>query len=323
MCLSLCESPIGRGSGARGEYDLRQARHTILLSTLFGALLVAGCGDGRVARPEGTPLEIYDRAVSLFFRSPRRPEEATVLLAGACAHIKEQQAQSCYNWGLLLELEKDTRGALRAYRRAASLQATDVYVAAAEALDPDHQPAEGRLRALKRAVRLCADKREGQALEELKAGAARNPKAWNRELVSQPLFQECLGHTKGYAQFVGSLPKAGGSLEQQHRAALAARDPFHKLWDLESTFAGREPASTHAVTSAWHQALRSAARGDGAGAGQALARFQAAVSGAGAPADRARGMLKAAALVVEQTRYFAAVRSHPEVRSFVGRALGP
>ena len=303
---------------------MRQAWTSILLSTLFVGLgpAVWQCGrNGAVPRPAGTVLEIYDRAVSLYFRAPRRPEKAITLLEGACTHIKEQRAQSCYNWGLLMELEKDRRGALKAYRRAAELDPLDVYRAAVAALDASERPVGKRPNALQRAVLLCAERKAADAFAVLKEASAGDHAGWTRELVAQPVFRECLGSVPGYRAFAAGLPGTTRSLTERHRAAMAARDHFHGLWDIEARLAGHESGSRHPVTAAWHQALRYAARGDGAATGRTLQEFLRALPKTGKDAGRSRGMARAAGLVVQQTRYFAGVRSHPDVRRFLDSAL--
>ena len=302
---------------------MRQARTSILLSTLFVALggTAARCSRSPLPHPSGTALENYDRAVALYFRAPRNPEKAIALLAGACTHIREQQAQSCYNWGLLLEMEKDRSGALSAYRRAAALQPLDVYQAAAAALDESARPEGHRLGALQKALAHCREKNPERALAVMREAAAEKAGGWTRELVGQPVLRECLGRVRGYQDFVAALPPTGAPLEERHRAAMAARDSFHRIWDIEARLAGRETTSGHPVTTAWRQALRHAARGDGASTGRYLQQFLHALPKSGADAPRARGMAKAAALVVQQTRFFAAVRAHPEVQRFVAAAL--
>lgn len=296
-----------------------------ILSTFFVALPVAllGCGgEPAVPKPQGTPLQIYDRAVALYFKAPRDPQKALLLLAGACTHIEERRAQSCYNWGLLLEMEGKDQEARGAYRRAVQIERLPVYESALWASDPSQKPDSTKLAAVRAAAEQCRLGRSGAALSLLQNAVAAAPKAgWSRELVAQPFFAQCLEKEARYKSFRDSLNSAGGDLRRRYASAVAAADDFRAMWDLEARLSGREGQSSHRTTRAWLAALRMAAQGNGPGAASALAEFKSSLPRDGANAERSLAMHRAAALLIRQTRYFARVRAHPGVAGFANEVL--
>ncbi len=112
--------------------------------------------------------DIYDEAVNLYYKSPRRPEEALALMDRACRLNANGQDLLCYNLGVLRELRGDPpRLALAAYRRASRIRPHAIYTAAVRRLAPDTPSARPKgvyLQTVQRLLNSCRNDNRRAAL---------------------------------------------------------------------------------------------------------------------------------------------------------------
>ncbi|MCR9144034.1 MAG: hypothetical protein NXI24_17435 [bacterium] len=269
------------------------------VSSFAVAALIAG--GGACADPDGpwTPrpyYDIYDEAVNLYYKPPRRPEAALTLMERACRSNQNGQDILCYNLGVLLELQAAPPAKiLKAYERAEKIRPHALYRAAIQRIDPDPGRLESEyLQTLSRMTVACRDQRPDRALAGLRrfvaaagsqADGATVTAAQDvasalppRESFAQPFFAECLAgpeHATEYAALLEELPETPGDLATQLMRARARLDPFHSLWDVELNLRGLADGagSKNPATTEWHDFIRSARRGQAGPAALHLRAF--------------------------------------------------
>ncbi len=294
------------------------------LSIFFGpGLLLYACLGSLDRRPH---YDIYDEAVSLYFRAPRDTSGAIKLLQRACDRGGEGRDLSCYNLGAILELESRQDEALAAYREAASLSPNPVYKAAVQrmAIDPDSLPSAYQ-QLLGRAIAACNSSDAATALEALTTLATEQPAAHSsdgpiyRDVLEQPFFRDCLGQMPAYTALLArhrKNPENAGAAALAHRAR---NNEFASLWDMEFFLRNGAASPRNPTTQAWEQALSAAGRGDAAAYAARLKDFVAALdarqanAGAGEKA-RILAMRRAAGILTLHDPNFARVRDNPTVR---------
>ena len=309
----------------------------VLLSTfLILSILVMGtagtvCKDlGPVVPMEDPYLEVFDRAIALYFKHPRRPGEALQLMKNACDRLKEERALACYNLGLLFELEGNQTPALKAYRRAWRLKAHPVFKSAIESLSPDDVTySSAYLKSMQKIITLCRTRKTDAALKVvrqlLKKSAGVDKKDGPpRSALSQPFLKSCFSGYPEYEKLIAVLPEVNGvKNERLYYQIQARRHPFFSLWDMElqlnkSSSDGRARKKT---TRAWADVLKFARARNGGKTASALGEFFKAVNRAPTKtADRSKkqkAMKRAAALLIQNDRYFAAVRGNGRIQAMI------
>ncbi len=298
-------------------------RAAAFLSIFFGpGLLLYACQGALDRRPH---YDIYDEAVSLYFRAPRDPEAAIQLLRRACDRSGASRDLSCYNLGAVLELEARRAEALEAYREAASLSPNPIYAAAVQrmSIDPNRLPS-GYQQRLAQAIAACNSSDAPRALEALAALSDTPTHSSDgpvyRDVLEQPFFRDCLGQNPAYATLLARLRK---NPENAGAAALAYRARNHEfasLWDMEFFLRNGAAPARNATTLAWEQALNAAGRGDASAYAARLKDFIATLearqanAGAGEKA-RILAMRRAAGILTLHDPNFARVRENPAVRA--------
>ncbi len=261
--------------------SIRRPRFAFALRAAILTLVLAAPG-AACGTPEGpwTPrpyYDIYDEAVNLYYKPPRRPEQALTLMERACRENKDGQDILCYNLGVLLELQAaPRRRILAAYKRAGEIRPHALYSAAIQRMQPDPDAyASPYLQSVARMTVACRENRPDRALSEFRRAiqaAAENqtspaesgkappsrpelsappPPAASaptvplpRESFAQPFFAECLAgeaQRSEYEQLLNRLIPGGAgglNLEAQVIRARARLDPFHTLWDVELNLRG-------------------------------------------------------------------------------------
>lgn len=285
--------------------------------------------------------DIYDEAVNLYYKPPRRPEQALALMDRACRLNSDGQDILCYNLGVLLELQaKPADRILAAYKRARRIRPHALYEGAIQRIAPDPTRYESQyLRSVSRMVVACRAGRSDQALAEFKRTlATKNTKpadAAPREVFSQPFFAECLADQAEFATLLAQQPSAGTTLEQQLIRARAHLDPFHSLWDVELNLRGLADGagSENPATAEWHDFVQSARRGQGAAAALHLRAFfdvlddlareamrkpeKNGPQSAAGVRQRVRAFKRAAAVLIQGDSYFHRVRRVPAIQAIL------
>ena len=277
--------------------------------------------------------DLYDEAVNLYFKAPRDAEGAINVLREGCRRNLDLQDVTCYNLGVLLEIDGKTQEAREAYEQARQLNPHPLYLAALRALDPGSHPPENRYgQELLRMIGFCRDGRPRDALRVMERLVAlqadeANGVRLNQEQFAQPFFAECLADQPAYGVLLAGLPP-GGSLEQTIVRLRAAHDEFHNLWDMESYFRGlqnRRGQSTHALTAAWDVVLEQAGSGNAAATAGGLRTFFARLEAFPAANDQERemktAMRRAAAILVSRDPYFHRVRGAGAVQALISPLL--
>lgn len=314
----------------------------ILLSIFLLLVFPMGCSNCRPSSaPEdlaGSYIEIYDRAISYYYRHPRQPEKAVDLLRRACTGIKDHQALSCYNLGHLLELEGDRTGALEAYRQAVKLKSDPIFEGALFRLDPEPgKLTSPYLQGLANTVEECRQGKPAQALKSMsevieRIGRFQKSERPDREAFEQPFFEECLGKEPGYR----ALLKKMDSARSPDPAYLYYRDrakkhPFHSLWDMELKLRGLDHSrsSRHPLTGNWQKILKFTRRQKYMEAGLALNEFykqlnnmlnateQITCKKRQRRKQKLRAIGRAAALLISQDHYFRKLRSEEKVAGLI------
>ena len=277
--------------------------------------------------------DLYDEAVNLYFKAPRDAEGAIEVLHEGCRRNLDLQDVTCYNLGVLLEIDGKTQEAREAYERARQLNPHPLYLAALRALDPGSHPPENRYgQELLRMVGFCREGRPRDAvriMEQLVALQAEENSGirLNQEQFAQPYFADCLAEQPAYAVLLAGLPVAG-DLENTIVRLRAAHDEFHNLWDMESYFRGLQNHrghSSHALTAAWQGILKQAGAGNAAATAAGLRTFFARLEAFPAASDQERemktAMRRAAAILVNRDPYFSRVRGSGVVQAVVAPLL--
>lgn len=303
----------------------RMRRAGAFLSIFFGpGLLLYACLGSLDRRPH---YDIYDEAVSLYFRAPRDTAAAIKLLRRACDRGGEGRDLSCYNLGAILELESRQAEALEAYREAARLSPNPVYKAAVQrmAIDPDSLPSAYQ-QFLARAIAACHSSDTAAALEALNALTSQAAAAHSsdapvyRDVLEQPFFRDCLGQKPAYTALLARLrknPENAGAAALAHRAR---NHEFASLWDMEFFLRNGAASPRNSTTTAWEQALSAAGQGDAGAYVARLKDFVAALEARQANAsagEKARilAMRRAAGILTLHDPNFARVRDNPTVRA--------
>lgn len=315
----------------------------ILLSIFLLLGFLISCSNCRPAPAPGdltgSYIEIYDRAISYYYRHPRQPDLAVSLLQKACRGIKDHQALSCYNLGHLLELEGDRRGALTAYRAAVKLDPHPIFKGALFRLAPEPDNLETPyLQGMAKIVEACRRGDRRGALKTMRELADRRKQfqkseRLDREAFGQPFFQECLGEEAGYRELLKTIIS-----ERRRDPALlfyrerAQRHPFHSLWDMELRLRGLDSVrhSRHPLTSEWQNILRLTRRRKHQEAIGALTKFYdrlntmqketAAISNQKMKRQRRRKLQaigRAAALLIKQDHYFRKLRGEAKIAGLI------
>ncbi len=263
-------------------------------------------------------LDVYELAFHLYFRAEDK-EKSLDVMRWACREVTDGRHISCYNLGLFLEKEGFLKEAHDAYAESFLIRPTR---AARSALDSlagrgEGKPeSQGRLAALREAEALCRQNKPREALEKL-AGAG-----WNRETLSQPFFQGCLGAEPRYRAIVAAAPSQAVSYEELLRQRGQAH-PLGRVLDMAPYLRSEGLAfeSNHPVNRSWKGFLDSVRSGNARGMHQNLAGFFSALDRVSAekPAERQAviALKRAAGTLVAQDIFFASVRRLPSVRRLV------
>lgn len=151
------------------------------MCTIFSLLGV--CRD----KIEGPYYVIYDRVISYYFKEPRQKERALQLLERACNELEENRALSCYNYGVILELEGKKGAALVAYKKANAILPHPLYRSAIFSLSPSSGNFKKSF--LKK---ITKQKKKGLKSKYYKAMALKHPfrYLWDIELHLQGLLHQ-------------------------------------------------------------------------------------------------------------------------------------
>lgn len=220
--------------------------------------------------------DIYDEAVNLYYKSPRRPEAALALMDRACRFNGNGQDLLCFNLGVLRELRGDPpRLALAAYRRAQRIRPHAIYAAAVRRLAPDAPaaaPAGAYLQTVHRMISSCRNENRRAALIHLRrfvdthtgntaAQLSQADRQRFAQSLGQPFLSECLGAAAEYTRLLdrlravpddtadaagpgasdrafGEVSTAAADLDDQLLKQRAALDEFASLWDIERRLRG-------------------------------------------------------------------------------------
>ena len=287
---------------------------------------------------KGRYYEIYDRAISLYFKQPRDPEKALALMRAACEKIRENRALTCYNAGILLELRGEVEEAVQSYRRAAALSPHPFYRAAVQDLEPGQaRPKSPYLRKIRVLLANCGRNNVSGALKAMRElselpPALRPP----RSALLQPYIRSCLKKKKGrYRALLRKFrQRSYKRYSDQYYKTLAQEKPYFSLWDMELHLrkigprAFRPPSrkkSAHPLTRAWNKTLQTVLKKDVSGARESLEEFYRELTalrrgkagrGAGASA-KIRALGRASALLVLKDKFFRPIQKDPAVQKIV------
>ncbi len=331
-------------------YYIKRQRTRLILSIFF-MLFTTACDDAGPwqQRPY---YDIYDEAVNLYYKPPRRPEAALALMDRACRENEDKTDVLCYNLGVLRELqERPTSEALAAYRAAYRLRRHPAYLAAIQRLELDPSVYESEyLRVSAYMVQACRANDAKAALKRLRefvrdrtpvqdeAADVRLQRTY-RQNFAQPFFADCL-ESQGaeYQALLEQLAEPRSNPEafaDDIYEARAKSDGFYALWDVELYLRdlGETTDSDHPATAEWQDVLAAARRGRGDAAALHLEAFFATLNElareevrkrpASAKALRARvkAMQRAAAVLIRGDSYFARVRGNAKVRAIIAPVL--
>ncbi|MEQ9364982.1 MAG: hypothetical protein RIF32_12095, partial [Leptospirales bacterium] len=326
----------------------------VAFAAVFGG---GGACDGRDGPWTPRPYyDIYDEAVNLYYKPPRRPEQALTLMERACRSNSDGQDILCYNLGVLLELENSPADRiLAAYERAQKIRPHALYQGAIQRLDPRPDRYESSyLQTLSRMTEACRAGRGAKALQDFRRavqaaefastagvdqapGNAATATLPPRESFAQPFFAQCMADRPEYARLLERLPATPGDLEAQLMLARADLDPFHTLWDVELNLRGLADGSQskNPATAEWHDFIQNARRGQGAAAALHLRAFFDVLEALGrdatqkTPANqdpgvqtagirrRVQAFKRAAAVLILNDPYFHRVRGQAAIQSVI------
>ncbi len=280
-----------------------------------------------IALPDGARYyEIWDKAAILYYGEPRNVDGAIDLLVHGCKKVSEKRDVSCYNLGVMLELEGRKEEALKAYSRARELRPHPVYDNAVFALGgrADTSGAGrtiGPLRHLEEACRSANSALIRKSLEEL-AALANDGSAPSRETLTQPFFADCLKAVPESTAIVAKLVPAKDYAESTWIRYRSRHHPFAGVWDIDLYLRGNLATGKSSVpaTQAWQKFLNAALQSNGALAGQEIQNFDKAI--AGLPAPYRISLRRAAAALVQSDALFESIKANPGVAAFVRSEFG-
>lgn len=290
----------------------------IVASILFGCL--GSCQNPPVRPPQAIHdrLDVYELAFHLYFRAEDK-EKALEVMRWACREVADGRHISCYNLGLFLEREGLLDEAREAYASSLAIHPTR---AARSALDSLAGRGQGkpesrtRLAALRSAEALCRQNKPALALAELKGTS------WNRETLTQPFFQTCLGAEPGYRAMAAQAPSQAVSYDEVLRLKGMAH-PLGRIVDMAPYLRAESLAleSNHPVNRTWKAFLDSTRAGNARGMELNLAAFFSALDRIRlekpAEAQAVLALKRAAGTLIAQDIFFAAPRRLPGIRKLV------
>jgi len=294
----------------------------LFLSIVFtwtGLHVLPGCKFNQEVRPY---YDIYDEAVFAYFLDPTDPPRALKVLDEACSSNPDHQDVSCYNYGVLLELENRKAEALASYRRANNLHPSALYREAIQSLSPD--PAASStiyLQLLQGLTSACQEKNQPRIeglIVRLKESVKRGEIVLTRQVMEQPFFSECLKETADRT-WTASLPSRTDDLGLLLIRYRAAKSDFASIWDMELFMRGLQGSvrSRNPLTGAWQTVIDSARGGNSAGAARALRVFYSELAAFETRLpDRRNELLalrRAAAVIITREDLFARIKNNEEV----------
>ncbi|MCB1175882.1 MAG: hypothetical protein KDK39_20065 [Leptospiraceae bacterium] len=278
-------------------------------------------------------LDIYDEAVNLYYKTPRDPETAAALLKQACACHPDRQDTSCYNYGVILELEEQYDAARSAYKQAWTRRPETAYELALQRLDANVHTPDARQKQIQLLIAACqkpansaAAARQMQSLLQTTPLADRP----TRSVIDQPYFRDCLAGHPEYRHWLAQLPAdqwTPAEFRQQWVQGRSDPHPFNGLLDIQLYLKGQlfSQPSSRAITQSWQKLVQFGRQGQaGAAAEQLRQLFNQLDSAAARDASlhtRTRAIKRAIALLVEQEDWFAPVRAHMAIQKLIQPVL--
>lgn len=270
--------------------------------------------------------EIWDKAAILYYGEPRNVDGAIDLLVHGCKKVSERRDVSCYNLGVMLELEGRREEARKAYERARDLHPHPMYDNAVVALGgkgdvPAAGKAVGPLRRLEEGCRANNEPLIRKSMDELSTLIAEGS-APPRETLTQPFFADCLKGIPESTALIAKLVPAKDHAEAMWYRYRARHHPFWGVWDIELYLRGAVGTAKSGVptTVAWQKFLTAASQSNGELAGREIQNFDKAISGL--PAAFRVPIRRAAAALIQSDALFESVKKDPGVAAFVRSEFG-